>query len=685
MKQIILLVAVGIIFLASNVQADSCSVNYLNTKLGSCFKMEEAGSPYVDENNVANLTGALVPVQTTGYINNGQAFLADSLTMGDNYESTNLTFSVMYKGNPANTEQIFSKYGGAGSQQLLFQFNADNSISFRVHNGAGLTSLNSNLTIPNNNWTMVSSSYTYAPGYSTTIYINDTPAGTGATVAMVNTAQALEVGSYNGGTGEFLVGDVDVVRIFNDNLNRTCIEKLWVHTQAGQECVFSESINNISATLDYPTNATEYISGDYNGSLILTLADVKNYANCNVNNTAWSIVGDTNLSNGTMQFQNDAPIIDDNISLFFTCNDTLENWVNFTAWFYLNTVLNITFIDEETNTLLDFRNISVNVVWSENGTNYTVTTGYLNINYLLFDTYTIVYETDYHAIRYYPFVVNQSDNYSITLYLINQSIVDSISQTLYDSYGNELEGYNIRALKLINGQYPLVEICTTDFEGSCNIWAETYTPFYKFIIEKDGVIYKSTTANEIDGTGGQSFWINLDQDYTSSFRKVNDLLYVGYFNNNNNTFTLTYTDTSNSLNEICLKIYSKFMYHEESLYNQSCLTTASGTINLGVIPTNGTSYYAKAYASFSPEVYFDSWVKEFLGAPSIGRIGLFYTYLIVGGIAIAGIWFPVFSLIGVPIAFFVTKLANLHTYSNSMLVSITAVGFILAYLIWRRG
>ena len=84
-----------------------------------------------------------------------------------------------------------------------------------------------------------------------------------------------------------------------------------------------------------------------------------------------------------------------------------------------------------------------------------------------------------------------------SLYLLNSSVGNNIPILIYNNIGTPLEGYRIKVMRLLSGNYVLVEIGETNFEGEKEIAVVENEPFYKFIIEKDDTIYKYTNEMEI--------------------------------------------------------------------------------------------------------------------------------------------------------------------------------------------
>lgn len=346
---------------------------------------------------------------------------------------------------------------------------------------------------------------------------------------------------------------------------------------------------------------------------------------------------------------------------------------------------NIVFYDEETQSLLNWVNIQLDIYNDINATNRTVTTGMVNITNLPAGTYTAAYTATGYRTRVYPFTVIFGVPINLTLYMLNSTGSDSVPVHVYESYGQPLEGYNVRISRLLSGVYKLVEISTTNFEGESSMAVVVNVPYYKFQIENDGTIYQSTNQTMVlDATNGLSFYINTAANISERFHKIQDVQYLFYYNNVTRQFYFTYTDPSNSITEMCMDVDYRNMYGRTYNYNKTCTNTATGTIIINITNVSGRIYTAKILPSFSPESYMDIRTVEFPYSVNMGTSGIFFTFLIYLAFMFAGVWNPVFAGILAPLSLWLTKLVGFHQLTDLVLVVLTALSLIISYLVWRN-
>ena len=120
---------------------------------------------------------------------------------------------------------------------------------------------------------------------------------------------------------------------------------------------------------------------------------------------------------------------------------------------------------------------------------------------------------------------------------------------------------------------------------------------------------------------------------------------------------LTYSDPNEKTNQFCLRVYEdKFTGRE--LVNNNCLSANSGTIQVGVTPTNGTSYSAYSYATLftnSSGQYSDDEYLLTQGTYSYGlseaftNNGLFFVWLLVAIFSLLAFYSPSLALLLAPL------------------------------------
>jgi len=343
------------------------------------------------------------------------------------------------------------------------------------------------------------------------------------------------------------------------------------------------------------------------------------------------------------------------------------------------------FRDEETNNLIN--NVSIELISDPFSNNYSTTNGTLYVDLLSPATYAMRYISDGYFERFYYFTLENRTFTNLTLYLLSNSTGSEVRATVYDENNFEVEDVYIKVLRydITTNSYKLVEIARTNFEGQTNLHLVLNDEFYQFMIEFPfGTLNKITSPTYIYETT-LTFQIVAQSEVGERFYKAQDLTYELSFNNATNNFRLSYTDSDNLISKVCLKIL-KVSATKRALYNQSCLTSPSGTILLGVTNTSGTTYNAQAYAYFSnPAYYLTGLTHTFETVAIAGLYGIFLIMILTIIFAVGiGWWSKSLALILTPLPLMLGSILNIIDISIGMCISIEIICVIVAYWISRR-
>jgi hypothetical protein len=336
------------------------------------------------------------------------------------------------------------------------------------------------------------------------------------------------------------------------------------------------------------------------------------------------------------------------------------------------------FYDEKTNSLITLQNVSVDVVGNVSG-RFSTNTGSVTVSGLPTGNYTAVYFSSGYKSREYPINLNDTGLETIDLYLCNSSICEDIVINVFDTVGSGLTGYEVQVLRLIDGNYVLVEKGVSNFEGQAGISAITFEPSYKFIVLKNNIIKKTTEETEIY-SNILNFYISEFEDIAERYIKLGNFQYILRYDETLKQFQLSYVDPSSSLSEVCLRVNTQTNYTEEILYNETCLNTYSGVININIVEQVGTIYIAKIYTSFSPEQYVDVLVKRFEDVLSDSKTGLWITLLLILMVGFMGVWFPSIAILLIAIVLWITKVLGLHQFGYSTITGVTVGCVIFSYI-----
>jgi hypothetical protein len=161
------------------------------------------------------------------------------------------------------------------------------------------------------------------------------------------------------------------------------------------------------------------------------------------------------------------------------------------------------------------------------------------------------------------------------------------------------------------------------------------------------------------------------------------LTHILTFNNVTNKFRYTYTDSTNLMDLSCLQIW-RVQIKGNTLLNETCVSSASGTILLGVANITGATYEARASACFEGVCStVDSLLHYFPEDRELGQLGLYLmivatlVFLFVGFFRLeAGV-----VLAPIPLLFCSSSIFGVVNFSTPMAVTIEIIAIIIAIVI----
>jgi len=268
--------------------------------------------------------------------------------------------------------------------------------------------------------------------------------------------------------------------------------------------------------------------------------------------------------------------------------------------------------------------------------------------------------SDYSFPRQYYFdqaTLNGGTLANYSLYQLEDGLSTAITFSVTEA-GVPLENriIQIQRYDIATGNYRTVSMLKTDVNGQDISYLEQTTAFYKVCVFESGNSNPVFCSSAFHLTG-TSYAIALT---TTSALTWSSLAGVGYnltFDTGSDQWELTYSDPNEKTNQFCLRVYEdKFTGRE--LVNNNCLSANSGTIQVGVTPTNGTSYSAYSYATLftnSSGQYSDDEYLLTQGTYSYGlseaftNNGLFFVWLLVAIFSLLAFYSPSLALLLAPL------------------------------------
>jgi hypothetical protein len=339
------------------------------------------------------------------------------------------------------------------------------------------------------------------------------------------------------------------------------------------------------------------------------------------------------------------------------------------------------FYDEDTLALLSTTTFQLTIQYNSSVSNYTITNGRFNTTTDV-GIYIITYGNGSYPVRTGVFTVNSS--FMITnasFYLVAGS---NVLAYVYDKYGIGQEGYLLKTMRLLGGSYQLVDSSYTNSEGLTGFVGKYNTPYYYWIIEKDGIVVKTTEITQIF-TSPLHFFITSGESINEGYQNVGSLSHTLTYDNTTNNFILNYADGSSTLTNISLTVHngnniSYMLINSSSVYNGILIIDMDGNY------VNGTTYIAKVSVKYNTGwSVIDSlshYYPTFVRSSAFKTIGLFLVFIIVVLFASLGAYFGNISIAFIMVGFslFITFLLELTLIAQTGIVLLIAGCFIGAWL-----
>jgi len=298
---------------------------------------------------------------------------------------------------------------------------------------------------------------------------------------------------------------------------------------------------------------------------------------------------------------------------------------------------------------------------------------------------TIEYERINYAVRNYYHLNALIDNNTQNIKLYSLPTVDAtlITFTVKDELDNTLEDVYIKVQRynIGTGNYSLIAMGVTDEDGQDHIYLQQNVAFYRFIIERYGILQTLTRKRRIVAT---SLIIKISPETIADlYDKFDTISYTFGYHNESNSFNITYSDTSGNVEYACLQVFYRTVGNETVLCNK-CLYATAGTLDCFIGNRTGT-YIASFYTRISGSGLVDKTIKTLTHiiketttlALKLGYEGLALSLLFFVSIFFIGIWNPVVAISFALFGIFTLSILGMMTLSYFMVISIIIVGIIV--------
>lgn len=463
-------------------------------------------------------------------------------------------------------------------------------------------------------------------------------------------------------------------------------------------CTIESMIDEVVEATAYCTNETENL----NLSTSFTMRNV-NY----INFTAISALSGSNISDFSIIYSQ-GTFNASGISLL------IRNWINYTenytyyhpdsvaisaAELYTNTSIqqyqflvytvnsiNFTFRDHVNQSLIDNKNITIELISTPFAGNYSTSDGYLYLDLLTPTQYTFRFSADNYSENFYFFELENRTTSNITLYMIREDQGTEITVTVYDNTNTLIPGTYIKYLRyyLTSNSYETVGMAETDSSGQAKLNLQLNSEFYRFQLNNPFDTIRLTSNPSYVFETNLNFQINLNQDIGQYFHNFKDIYYNLTYNNDTSNFRFEWIDTDGLAQEVTVEVYQITPYGKE-LYNSSNVNSTSGVILVYAPPVNNTQYQADVLIRFNPEVYVTSLIVSNIAENPIGSYALF-GLVIVSGVATLAIapFSAALAVILLPTPWLIGSVINLISIHWSSFLALQIIALFIAFIIERN-
>ena len=322
-------------------------------------------------------------------------------------------------------------------------------------------------------------------------------------------------------------------------------------------------------------------------------------------------------------------------------NTTTSGENTVTATTQTNSSISFRFSDEETGSLITPTMVTLDlIIFDTLSSSHNTTSGVIGIDDLANGNYTFRYGADGYTTRFYFAELLNDTNIQQNLTLLNSSTGTVVTVTVRDTIlGNPVNNATVKVQKYDVGtnSFTINQIGFTNFEGETQIDVQLNTEYYKFVIEYGGAVVFTSDPMYVYGTT-LDFYIQIESTGTEDYDTHRQISGGITFNNDTGVATLEYNDQAGVATQGCLYAY-RLLTTGKALYNSSCAAGASGSTNVGVAITNGTTYLFEGYATSGGEDYLlDTYRHTYQTSLPDSDNGLLLGLILVVVMALIGIW-----------------------------------------------
>ena len=373
----------------------------------------------------------------------------------------------------------------------------------------------------------------------------------------------------------------------------------------------------------------------------------------------------------------------DNYALF---NNTRTIYLNETSQtenfsFYKTNSIDIEFRDDETKQLITTQ-INFEMIGELASYNHTTTTGMLNLTFLIPERYVLRYKTEGYADGFYMTRVDDRSYSTLTIYMVNETQSSPVTITIIDEGAKPVEGAVVKSLKydLTTNSYLLQEVRETDFAGETIFNIRKNAEYYRFIVEIDGVVVRTTNPSYVTADN-LNIQIVRSGLIAGEFFDLLGITSMITYNNVTKNFRAEYNDVSNIGSEYCLRVFR--LGRNKEFLGVECSTSPSGVLLFNHEVLDGRIYEAELYLKINPGQTINKFVLDLSETFDAGSMGLLLQILFTLFCAFVFIYNPAVGAVLTPFSLIIGRVLGLNALPWTMITPLLVVGVIIAYLIDR--
>jgi len=266
--------------------------------------------------------------------------------------------------------------------------------------------------------------------------------------------------------------------------------------------------------------------------------------------------------------------------------------------------------------------------------------------------------------------------------MVNATDASDVVITIIDEGAKPVEGAVVKSLKydLESNSYLLQEVKETDFAGQSIFNIRLDEEYYRFVVELDGVVVRTTNPSYVTTTT-LNIQIIRDQLIAGEFFSFLGITASIVYNNDTNNFRAEYNDASNIGSEYCFKVTR--IGRTSELIDSECTSSPSGVLLINHEVLTDKIYQAEMYLKINPSQSVLVEIFDFSEKFDAGDLGLLLQLLLTMFFGFVFLYNPAVGSILTPFSLVIGRLLGLNALDWTMITPLLIVGFIVAYLIER--